>query len=50
MSTELKKRQFAVEDLVWVQNYLSSKVWKKSKVIEVTGPLTYAVDVTGSSE
>ena len=49
-STELKVRQFAVGDLVWVRDYLSREVWRKGKVIEVTGPLTYVVHVAGKGE
>ena len=50
MSTELKVEQFAVRDLLWRRDYLSSKVWKRSKVIEVTGPLTHVEQVTRKGE
>jgi len=44
--TELKTRQFEVGDLVWTRDYIMPfDFWRKSKVVEVTRPLTYVVQV-----
>jgi len=48
--TELKTRQFEVGDLVWARDYVSSDFWRKGKVVEVTRPLTYIVQVQGKDE
>ena len=50
MSAELKVRQFEVGDAVWVRDYMSREIWKKGKVTEITGPLTYMVQVQGKGE
>lgn len=47
---ELKARCFEVGDLVWVRDYMSSDIWKEGKVVEVTGPLTYIVQIPGKGE
>jgi len=42
-----KVRDFQVGEDVWAREYMSGVMWKKGKIREVLGPLTYVVVVEG---
>ncbi len=44
-----KLRTFRVHDKVYVKDFPNSKQWKPGEIIEVRGPLSYLVELCGSS-